>query len=107
MRGTLFGEQIESYKEAFVYNGVYEISNAPIKPIDDRYRPPTGMLEYEMGFGRQTVIQPFGEDSESTVPDYVSLGKIPRAASDTERFGKFSSPLEFIKLSICLQYPCT
>ena len=88
MRGTLFGDQVESYKEALVYNGVYEISNAPIKPVDTRYRTAPGLLEYEMGFGRRTIIQPFGESGGTVTPNYICLGQIPRAASEAERFGE-------------------
>ncbi|KAK9699850.1 hypothetical protein RND81_08G199300 [Saponaria officinalis] len=58
MRGALFGDQVEGYKDAFVYNGVYEIANAPIKPCEAQWKSNPNDMDFQMTFGRQTIIQP-------------------------------------------------
>ncbi|KAK9667764.1 hypothetical protein RND81_13G009900 [Saponaria officinalis] len=86
IHGALFGDQIEGYKEAIVYNGVYEIANAPLKPSVEQYKSHVAEVNYQMTFGRQTVIQSMEEGSEPTSPEYRSIALIPKASSPDEKF---------------------
>ncbi|KAK9755754.1 hypothetical protein RND81_01G047900 [Saponaria officinalis] len=86
MKGALFGDQIEGYKDAFVYNGVYEIANAPIKPCDEKWKTNPTNLNYQMSFGRQTVIQTIDEHVGPIVPDYKCISKIPKVVNAAEKF---------------------
>ncbi|KAH9618970.1 hypothetical protein KSS87_015116 [Heliosperma pusillum] len=67
MRGVLFGDQIEGHKEALVYNGVYEIANAPLKPCSDQYKRDPAELNYTMGFGHVVGIFMFVEEAARKV----------------------------------------
>ncbi|KAK9715198.1 hypothetical protein RND81_06G149100 [Saponaria officinalis] len=71
MRGALFGDQVEGYKEAFVYNGVYEIANAPIKPCVEQWKSNPDELNYQMTFGRQTIIEAVNTKSGPILPEYT------------------------------------
>ncbi|KAK9748632.1 hypothetical protein RND81_02G070600 [Saponaria officinalis] len=86
MKGALFGDQIEGYKDAFVYNGVYEIANAPIKPCDEKWKTNPTDSNYQMSFGRQTVIQTIDEHVGPIVPDYKCISKIPKVVNAAEKF---------------------
>lgn len=37
MWGALFGEQVDGYKEAFVYKGEYENAGALMKLVEEQY----------------------------------------------------------------------
>ncbi|KAK9673969.1 hypothetical protein RND81_12G202300 [Saponaria officinalis] len=86
MKGALFGDQVEGYKEAFVYNGIYEIANAPIKPCEDQWKSSPTDLNYQMSFRRQTIIQPVDTHSGPVLPEYLSISHISKAGNPNEKF---------------------
>ncbi|XP_057248629.1 uncharacterized protein LOC109135740 isoform X2 [Beta vulgaris subsp. vulgaris] len=87
MRGALFfGDQVEGYKEAFVYKGEYEIANAPIKPVEEQFKSSSSELDYQMSFGRQTVIQPINSEANPVLPEYQTISSIPKACDPSEKF---------------------
>uniref|UniRef100_A0A803LA31 Uncharacterized protein n=1 Tax=Chenopodium quinoa TaxID=63459 RepID=A0A803LA31_CHEQI len=78
MRAALFGDQIDSFSDAIVYNGEYIISNAPIKLIEEQWRSNNGELPYQMTFGGQTVVRPANSDMPVGGPIFQSIHTIPR-----------------------------
>ncbi|KAK9705618.1 hypothetical protein RND81_07G071200 [Saponaria officinalis] len=86
MRSALFGDQVEGYKEAFVYNGVYEIANAPIKPCSEQWKSNSDELNYQMTFGRQTIIQAVNTESGPILPEYQCISQIPKAGNPKDKF---------------------
>ncbi|KAK9666367.1 hypothetical protein RND81_14G180100 [Saponaria officinalis] len=86
MRGALFGDQVEGYKEAFVYNGVYEIANAPIKPCAEQWKSNPDELNYQMTFGRQTIIEAVNTKSGPILPEYYYISQIPKAGNRNDKF---------------------
>ncbi|KAK9714397.1 hypothetical protein RND81_06G091300 [Saponaria officinalis] len=86
MRGALFGDQVEGYKEAFVYNGVYEIANAPIKPCSEQWKTNSDELNYQMTLGRQTIIQAVNTESGPILPEYQYISQIPKAENPNYKF---------------------
>ncbi|KAK9696971.1 hypothetical protein RND81_08G007200 [Saponaria officinalis] len=86
MRGALFGDQVEGYKEAFVYNGVYEIANAPIKHCSEQWKSNSNELNYQMTFGRQTIIQAVNTESGPILPEYQCISQIPKAGNPDDKF---------------------
>ncbi|KAK9732803.1 hypothetical protein RND81_04G023500 [Saponaria officinalis] len=86
MRGALFGDQVDGYKDAFVYNGVYEIANAPIKACDPQWKMNPTDMDYQMTFGRQTIIQPIDAAASAIVPQYQTISQLPRFNSGNEKF---------------------
>ncbi|XP_057249654.1 uncharacterized protein LOC104892916 isoform X2 [Beta vulgaris subsp. vulgaris] len=86
MRGALFGDQVEGYKEAFVYKGEYEIANAPIKPVEEQFKSSSSELDYQMSFGRQTVIQPINTEANPVLPEYQTISSIPKTCDPSEKF---------------------
>ncbi|KAK9682417.1 hypothetical protein RND81_10G072600, partial [Saponaria officinalis] len=86
MRGALFGDQVEGYKEAFVYNGVYEIANAPIKPCAEQWKSNPDELNYQMTFGRQTIIEVVNTKSGPILPEYYCISQIPKAGNPNDKF---------------------
>ncbi|XP_021773361.1 uncharacterized protein LOC110737310 [Chenopodium quinoa] len=79
MRGTLFSDQIEAFEEALQYLGAYEISAAPIKFIDKKWRTELDQFPYQMTFGSKTVIQPVHPELGPILPNYQPIASIPRA----------------------------
>ncbi|KAK9697235.1 hypothetical protein RND81_08G023800 [Saponaria officinalis] len=86
MRGALFGDQVDGYKDAFVYNGVYEIANAPIKACDPQWKMNPTDMDYQMTFGKQTIIQPIDAAASAVVPQYQTISQLPRFNSGNEKF---------------------
>ncbi|KAK9715599.1 hypothetical protein RND81_06G176000 [Saponaria officinalis] len=86
MRGALFGNQVEGYKDAFVYNRVYEIANAPIKTSEPQWKSNPNDLDFQMSFGSNTIIQPIDTTSTVVLPEYQNLSQIPKTVSDEEKF---------------------
>ncbi|XP_074295819.1 replication protein A 70 kDa DNA-binding subunit B-like isoform X2 [Silene latifolia] len=86
MRGILFGEQIELYKDALVYSGVYEISNAPIKICQEEWRKGLTDLMHQMGFNHQTGIRPLNIGSGPIQPQYQNISQIPKVSNAADRY---------------------
>ncbi|KAK9734143.1 hypothetical protein RND81_04G117900 [Saponaria officinalis] len=86
MRGALFGYQVDGYKDAFVYNGVYEIANAPIKACDPQWKLSPTDMDYQMTFGRQTITQAIDAAATSVVPQYQTISQLPRFSCGNEKF---------------------
>uniref|UniRef100_A0A803LLZ7 Uncharacterized protein n=1 Tax=Chenopodium quinoa TaxID=63459 RepID=A0A803LLZ7_CHEQI len=86
MRGTLFGDQIEAFEDALQYLGEYDISAAPIKFIDEKWRTEIDQFPYQMTFGSKTVIQPIHPELGPVQPDYKPLASIPRAVDPDEKY---------------------
>ncbi|KAK9672105.1 hypothetical protein RND81_12G076600 [Saponaria officinalis] len=86
MRGALFGDQVDGYKDAFVYNGVYEIANAPIKACDPQWKVNPSDLDYQMTFGRKTIIQPMDATPTTVVPQYQTIRQLPKISTGNEKF---------------------
>uniref|UniRef100_A0A803LS82 Replication protein A subunit n=1 Tax=Chenopodium quinoa TaxID=63459 RepID=A0A803LS82_CHEQI len=78
MKAALFGEQVDSFNEAIVYNGQYLISNAPIKLIEERWRNNSNELPFQMSFGGQTVVQRVNSEQILDGPMFQSIQSIPR-----------------------------
>uniref|UniRef100_A0A803LLL1 Uncharacterized protein n=1 Tax=Chenopodium quinoa TaxID=63459 RepID=A0A803LLL1_CHEQI len=93
MRGTLFGDQIEAFDEALQYLGEYDISAAPIKFIDEKWRTELDQFPYQMTFGSRTVIQPVHPELGPILPNYRPIASIPRAVDPDERYGKYFDKL--------------
>ncbi|XP_074296490.1 replication protein A 70 kDa DNA-binding subunit B-like [Silene latifolia] len=86
MKGTLFGDQVEGFKDALVYNGMYEISNAPISAYAEKWRNNPSDLNYQMGFGRQTVVTPLDTETGPPEPAYQCFAQLPRVADRNAKF---------------------
>uniref|UniRef100_A0A803N6K2 Replication protein A OB domain-containing protein n=1 Tax=Chenopodium quinoa TaxID=63459 RepID=A0A803N6K2_CHEQI len=78
MKVALFGDQVESFNEAIVYNGQYIISNAPIRLIEERWRNNSDKLPFQMTFGGQTVVQKANCETIVAGPMFQSIQSIPR-----------------------------
>uniref|UniRef100_A0A803N228 Uncharacterized protein n=1 Tax=Chenopodium quinoa TaxID=63459 RepID=A0A803N228_CHEQI len=59
--GTLFSDEIDTFKDILQLGKEYEIANAPLKPIDSKYQKRED--DCRMTFGGQTII-------ETTRPNY-------------------------------------
>ncbi|KAK9698157.1 hypothetical protein RND81_08G085800 [Saponaria officinalis] len=86
MRGALFGDQVEGYKDVFVYNGVYEIANAPIKPCEAQWKSIPNDMDFQMTFGRQTIIQPIETQTGPILPQYQAIAQLPKVVDGDEKF---------------------
>ncbi|KAH9626933.1 hypothetical protein KSS87_014994 [Heliosperma pusillum] len=87
MRRTLFGDQIEAFTDALVYNGIYEVANAPIKTIQEQYRRDPTELPYTMTFGRQTLVRSTSSVPGPVLPAYQCISQIPKTANSSDKFG--------------------
>uniref|UniRef100_A0A803M837 Replication factor A C-terminal domain-containing protein n=1 Tax=Chenopodium quinoa TaxID=63459 RepID=A0A803M837_CHEQI len=88
MRGTLFGDQIQAFEEALRYLVEYDISIAPIRFIDEKWRTELDQFPYQMTFGSRAVIQPVHPELGPVLPNYQLIATIPRAIVPDERYGR-------------------
>ncbi|XP_056698729.1 replication protein A 70 kDa DNA-binding subunit D-like [Spinacia oleracea] len=86
MRGALFGDQVEAYKDALQHKGTYEIADAPIRSANQQWKRSESEMDFQMSFGRQTVIQPVNPEAGSILPDYQCLASLPRVGDPDDRF---------------------
>ncbi|KAL2897602.1 Phototropin-1 [Bienertia sinuspersici] len=75
IRGTLFGNDIESFEQALQKNGEYEISGAPIQqiPVEHQKKP----NEYQIIFNERARITPLATNACWSEPNYLKLAAIP------------------------------
>ncbi|XP_074295400.1 uncharacterized protein LOC141623219 isoform X2 [Silene latifolia] len=92
MKGTLFGDQIAGHEEALVYNGVYEIANAPIRPTQLQYRRDPTEVAYTIGFGGKTLIRPLSSAPGPFLSDYQCVSQIPKTATPYDIFAAREAP---------------
>ncbi|KNA10266.1 hypothetical protein SOVF_145830 [Spinacia oleracea] len=86
MRGALFGDQIEAYKDVFVHKGEYKIADAQIRPAEEQWKRSDVELDFQMTFGRQTVIQRVNAESGPVQPEYLCIVSVPRVGDPDERY---------------------
>ncbi|XP_074296520.1 uncharacterized protein LOC141626764 [Silene latifolia] len=89
MRGALFADQVEIFEDAIKCNGVYEITNAPISPVKPEWKTNPTNLDFQMTFGRRTIVLPVdnGDDgNDPTIQDYSPISQLPRVPDYAEMF---------------------
>lgn len=87
MKGSLFGDQIQGYEDAIVYQGEYKIADSPIKSLVGQWKNRGTNLDYQMNFGRQTVIQPINPTAGPILPQYQNILSLPRAGDPDDKYG--------------------
>ncbi|XP_056698307.1 replication protein A 70 kDa DNA-binding subunit B-like [Spinacia oleracea] len=86
MRGALFGDQIAAYKDALQHKGTYEIADASFRSADQQWKRDEHEMDFQMSFGRQTVVQPIDPEAGPIVPDYQCLASVPRVGDPDDRY---------------------
>ncbi|XP_074271459.1 replication protein A 70 kDa DNA-binding subunit B-like [Silene latifolia] len=86
MRGALFADQVDQYEDAFKHNRLYEITNAPISPLKPEYKLNPTDVDFQMNFGRRTIVLPVDIDDGTNTIDYRPISHLPRATDYTEMF---------------------
>ncbi|XP_074315583.1 replication protein A 70 kDa DNA-binding subunit B-like [Silene latifolia] len=86
MRGALFADQVDQYEDAFKHNRLYEITNAPISPLKPEYKLNPTDVDFQMNFGRRTIVLPVDIDDGTNTIDYRPISHLPRATDNTEMF---------------------
>lgn len=87
MKAALFGEQVDSFNEAIVYNGQYIISNALIKLIEERWRNNSDELPFQVTFGGQTVVQRVNSEGTIDGPMFQSIQSFSRILMPGTKYG--------------------
>ncbi|KAL2895951.1 Replication factor A 51 kDa subunit [Bienertia sinuspersici] len=88
MRGIIFGSDIPLFEQAIVRDGEYEIEDAIIAPVAERYRQKEN--EFQMTFNRQMELIPVGGESSNPRPKYLPIQSIPRIGEAiNELIGEF------------------
>ncbi|XP_074318423.1 replication protein A 70 kDa DNA-binding subunit A-like [Silene latifolia] len=64
----------------------YEISNAKLKPVPEKYRTNPEDHPYQLSFNNSTIIQPVPGSQPATGPDYIVLASIPRTMTIDDRY---------------------
>uniref|UniRef100_A0A803MJ67 Uncharacterized protein n=1 Tax=Chenopodium quinoa TaxID=63459 RepID=A0A803MJ67_CHEQI len=88
MKMTLFGDQIDAYKDVILFRGNYEIAKALIRPLDAQYRARETDLPFQMTIGSRSLIQCLDPEGEQVFPIYQSLASIPKVSLDDSRHGR-------------------
>uniref|UniRef100_A0A803MI29 Replication protein A OB domain-containing protein n=1 Tax=Chenopodium quinoa TaxID=63459 RepID=A0A803MI29_CHEQI len=85
MKMTLFGDQIDAYKDVILFRGNYDISNDLKRPLHAQYRAKESDLPFQMTIGSRTLIQSLDPEGEQVFPRYQSLASVPRVSTDDVR----------------------
>ncbi|XP_021740142.1 replication protein A 70 kDa DNA-binding subunit B-like [Chenopodium quinoa] len=84
IRGTLFENEVHSFKGILELGREYEIANAPLRVVDEKWK--TREDDCQMTFGGNTSIQPLQSEAGPVLPKYTPIASIPRTSSKSERF---------------------
>uniref|UniRef100_A0A803LI01 Uncharacterized protein n=1 Tax=Chenopodium quinoa TaxID=63459 RepID=A0A803LI01_CHEQI len=82
--GTLFGDEIDTFKDVLQLGKEYEIANAPLKAIDPKYQKREN--DCQITFGGQTIIEPLDPTAGPVLPNYITINSIPKTNFKNERF---------------------
>ncbi|KAL2905955.1 Replication protein A 70 kDa DNA-binding subunit B [Bienertia sinuspersici] len=99
IRGTLFGNDIESFEQALRRNGEYEISGAPVQQVRVEHQKKPN--EYRITFNETAKITPLATGACCSEPNYLKLTAIPR----TQTVGDNSLDVIAIVLFVSDVYP--
>ncbi|XP_074283809.1 replication protein A 70 kDa DNA-binding subunit D-like [Silene latifolia] len=69
-----------------MYNGEYEIANAHIKPCEEQWKVSTSDLDYQMHFGKPTIVERVKNDERPILPQYRSIAQIPKRADPNDKY---------------------
>ncbi|XP_074299647.1 replication protein A 70 kDa DNA-binding subunit B-like [Silene latifolia] len=69
-----------------MYNGQYEIANAPIKPCDEKWRVSASDLNYQMQFGKPAIVEPVDSSQGIIMPEYRNIAQIPKTADPNDKY---------------------
>uniref|UniRef100_A0A803N651 Uncharacterized protein n=1 Tax=Chenopodium quinoa TaxID=63459 RepID=A0A803N651_CHEQI len=84
IRGTLFENEVESFKGILELSREYEIANAPLRAVNEKWK--TREDDCQMTFGGNTTIQPLQAEAGPVLPKYIPIASIPSTISKSERF---------------------
>ncbi|XP_074313490.1 uncharacterized protein LOC141648664 [Silene latifolia] len=85
IKTTLYNDEIMAYEDVIHDRMEYEISDAKLKPVPEKYRTNVDDHPFQLSFTNNTLIQQIGS-SPPPGPQYVALGSIPRALRDADRY---------------------
>ncbi|XP_074314232.1 uncharacterized protein LOC141649440 [Silene latifolia] len=85
IRTTLYEEYIAAYEDVIFDKMEYEICNAKIKMLPEKYRR-DDEHPYQLAFGTQTIITPVEGCKPPMGPDYISITAIPRMVTTDDRY---------------------
>ncbi|KAK9756643.1 hypothetical protein RND81_01G111700 [Saponaria officinalis] len=77
IKTTLYNDEIKAYEDIIQNQMEYEISNAKIRPMPEKYRTNPDDHPYQLSFGGNTIINPV-EDVIGILIYVESLRQIPR-----------------------------
>uniref|UniRef100_A0A803MM79 Uncharacterized protein n=1 Tax=Chenopodium quinoa TaxID=63459 RepID=A0A803MM79_CHEQI len=84
MKGTLFENQIKEYGDIFQKDNVYQISNAPLEPVNPKYKDRDG--ECSIRFGGRTMVQPVTTEIVPNKVHYVPLASVSYESDPDDRY---------------------
>ncbi|XP_074300763.1 replication protein A 70 kDa DNA-binding subunit B-like [Silene latifolia] len=85
IRTTLYEDEIAAYENIIYDKMEYDICNAKIKLMPEKYRRDTDH-PYQLSFGAQTVITPVEGCKPPAGPEYISIAAIPRIVTTDDRY---------------------
>ncbi|XP_021725124.1 replication protein A 70 kDa DNA-binding subunit D-like [Chenopodium quinoa] len=84
MKGTLFENQIKEYGDIFKKDNAYQISNAPLEPVNPKYKDRDG--ECSIRFGGRTIVQPVTTEIVPNKVHYVPLAEVSYESDPDDRY---------------------
>ena len=86
MKGALFNNDIERYAEDLQRKGEYELDDAVVKPVPEKYasRP----NEHSFMINDRAKINSLIANPEALAPEYQAISTIPRDPFDNNLFGE-------------------
>ncbi|KAK9698910.1 hypothetical protein RND81_08G139900 [Saponaria officinalis] len=86
IKTTLYNDEIKAYEDIIQNQMEYEISNAKIRPMPEKYRTNPEDHPYQLSFGGNTIIKPVEGSKPPLGPEYIPIASIPRTITADDRY---------------------
>ncbi|XP_074299981.1 replication factor A protein 1-like [Silene latifolia] len=86
IKTTLFNDDIPAFENIIQKRGEYDISNAKIKVMPEKYRRNADDFPYQLSFGADTIIRAVEGTKVPTGPEYLPIDSIPRTVHPDDRY---------------------
>ncbi|XP_074304828.1 replication protein A 70 kDa DNA-binding subunit B-like isoform X2 [Silene latifolia] len=86
IKTILYNDDIGAYENIIQSKVEYDISNAKIRPMPEKYRLTADDHPFQLSFGSDTIIKAVEGSKPPIGPEYVTIAAIPRTNTTDDRY---------------------
>ncbi|XP_074320259.1 replication protein A 70 kDa DNA-binding subunit B-like isoform X2 [Silene latifolia] len=86
IKTILYNDDIGAYENIIQSKVEYDISNAKIRPMPEKYRVSADDHPFQLSFGSDTIIKAVEGSKPPIGPEYVTIAAIPRTNTADDRY---------------------